>query len=106
MADLGDATVNGSNVPADPSSAPKNSGMSITTTPAALRLESPKDELLSVGLVELLDIDDRPVFILDLTSPTKTIPVYYNTSLREIPLLELKIGNGVISGGKTERDPK
>lgn len=58
-----------------------------------------------MGLVELLDVDDRPVFILDLTSPSKTIPVYYNASLQAIPLLVLKIGKGVIAGGKTERDP-
>ena len=104
MADLGDARVNCSNVAADLSTHIQ-SGTNITTASAEFGLESPKHELLSVGLVELLDVDDRPVFILDLTSPSKTIPVYYNASLQEIPLLELKIGKGVIAGGKTERDP-
>ena len=95
MADLGDARVNCSNVAADLSTHIQ-SGTNITTASAEFGLESPKHELLSVGLVELLDVDDRPVFILDLTSPSKTIPVYYNASLQEIPLLELKIGKGVI----------
>lgn len=106
MADLGAATTNGSGIPADLSKAPKKFETSATAISVAPALESPKDELLSVGLVELLDIDERPVFILDLASPTKTLPVYYNASLREIPLLELKIGKGVILGGKTEKDPK
>jgi hypothetical protein len=106
MADLGSATVNGSRTPTDASEALKKPGTNITAVSVDSSLEAPKDDLLSVGLVELLDIDDRPVFILDLTSPTKTIPVYYNPSLLDIPLLELKIGKGVISGGNTARGPK
>jgi hypothetical protein len=105
MADLDDASGNGSSVQGGINNARKKLGTSITTAPADFGFESPKNELLSVGLVELLDVDDRPVFILDLMSPSKTIPVYYNASLQEIPLLELKIGKGVIAGGKTERDP-
>ena len=106
MEDLGNAAVNGNSGRRSLSTGPQKLETSITTSPIDSGLQSPKDELLSVGLVELLDIDDRPVFILDLASPSKAIPVYCNASLREIPLLELKIGKGVVPGGKTERDPK
>ncbi|KAE8443515.1 hypothetical protein EG329_001755 [Mollisiaceae sp. DMI_Dod_QoI] len=67
----------------------------------AAPVEASKDDLNTLGAVELLETDDRPVFILDLTSPTKTIPVYYNASLREMPLLESKVGKG-----KGTRDPQ
>lgn len=70
-----------------------------TTIP--LESPSPKDDLATLGAVELLDSDDRPVFILDLTSATKTIPVYYNASFREVPLLESKVGKATGA-----RDPK
>ena len=106
MADLGDAAVNGNSGRRSLSVAPKKLETSITTSPIDSGLQSPKDELLSVGLLELLDIDDRPVFVLDLASPSKVIPVYCNESLREIPLLELKIAKGVVPGGKMERDSK
>lgn len=44
-------------------------------------LETPSDDLATLGATEILETDERPIFILNLTSPTKTIPVYYNQSL-------------------------
>ena len=38
--------------------------------------EATNKDLASVAITELLDIDDRPAFILGLASPEKTIPVY------------------------------
>jgi hypothetical protein len=67
--------------------------------------ESVKDELLSVGVTEPLDLDDRPVFILDVKSATRSNPVYYNQSLREIPILEQKIGRGIIVSRAAVKDP-
>lgn len=64
------------------------------------------DDLSSVGLLELLEVDDRPTFVLDLSLPSKARPVFYNASLREIPLLELKIGRGITAASTATRDPK
>jgi hypothetical protein len=64
-----------------------------------------KENIFALGLLEFLDVDDRPVFILDLISLTKSIPVYCNPALRRIPLLELKIGKGV-RASNAARDPK
>jgi hypothetical protein len=61
-------------------------------------------EISAVGLLEFLDIDDRPVFILDLRSLTRSYPVYCNPSLRKIPALELKIGK-TLAAGNLPRDP-
>lgn len=65
---------------------------------------SPEEDLRSVGLLEFLDIDDRPVLVIDLANPTKTTPIYQNTSLQKIPLLESKIGDGVLSAGAASKD--
>lgn len=67
----------------------------------AIPIEKSNDDLSTLGAIELLDTDERPIFILDLTSLTKTIPVYYNPSLRDVPLLESKVCKG-----KGARDPK
>lgn len=49
-----------------------------------------------LGLFELLDIDDRPTLVFDLTNSNRT-PIYRNASLGKIPLLGLKLGDGVLS---------
>jgi hypothetical protein len=67
----------------------------------AIPVEIPKDDLTTLGAIEILETDERPTFVLDLTSPTKIIPIYYNQSLQEVPLLESKVGKG-----KGARDPK
>jgi len=41
------------------------------------------DELGSIGILELLESDQRAVFILDLTSTTRTIPIYRNFRARQ-----------------------
>lgn len=64
-----------------------------------------EDDLTAVGLLELLDVDDRPVLVLDLASPTKNVPVYHNASLQKMPLLESKIMDGVLAAGVSARDP-
>lgn len=56
-------------------------------------------DLQSVGLIELLEIDERPILILDLTSPTKAAPVYINPRLRE--LRRQGISLGTIVGSET-----
>ena len=50
-----------------------------------------------MGITELLDIDNRPIFILDLASPEKTIPVYHNASLQELQaqVIGFKIWNAI-----------
>lgn len=53
-------------------------------------------ELRSVGLLEYLDVDDRPVLVFDLASLTKGIPTYFNASLRDIPQLEAKMGGNAL----------
>jgi hypothetical protein len=59
--------------------------------------EATNKDPASVGITELLDIDDRPIFILDLACPEKTIPVYHNASLQELQaqVLGLKIWNTI-----------
>jgi hypothetical protein len=75
MAELSSATaVNSSRTPVGTSNAPKKWGTNVTARTIDSSLESSNDDLLSVGLIELLDMDDRPVFMLDLTSPTKNVP--------------------------------
>jgi PAS domain-containing protein len=109
MADLGSAKVKtpGSRA-ADSNDEKAKSNQRTTAVPLneVIGHESAKKELLSVGLTELLDLDDRPVFILDITSATRSNPVYYNPSLREITILELKIGKGIATSSReAARDP-
>jgi hypothetical protein len=69
--------------------------------------ETGREDLQNVGLLEFLDIDERPVFILDLKSLTRNHPVYYNATLRSIPHLELKISKGTTAVTDiAARDPK
>jgi len=57
-----------------------------------------------LGLFELLDIDERPTLVFDLTDSAKATPTYYNPGLEKIPLLGLKLGNGVLSNTASSRD--
>lgn len=63
-----------------------------------------QDGVFGVGLTDYLDIDDRPVFILDLKSPSKGQPVYCNPSLCKLTVLETKIRKGSASVN-VPRDP-
>ncbi|KAJ5041797.1 uncharacterized protein L3040_005364 [Drepanopeziza brunnea f. sp. 'multigermtubi'] len=74
-------------------------------TPTDKCASARENSLMSLGLLELLDIDDRPVLVLDLASPTKRVPIYHNASLQRIPLLELKVGDGVLCAEASARDP-
>lgn len=56
--------------------------------------------LATLGAIELLETDDRPVFVLDLTSASKTIPIYQNAGFCEISGMESKTRDG-----KTMSDP-
>jgi hypothetical protein len=56
-------------------------------------------ELQSVGLIELLETDERLVLIFDLTSPTKLVPIYSNPRLKE--LQRHRIPLGTIRGSET-----
>ncbi|CZT04501.1 related to sensory transduction histidine kinase [Rhynchosporium agropyri] len=56
-----------------------------------------------LDLFELLDIDDRPTLVFDLTNP-HGIPTYHNASLEKIPLLGLKLGTGVLSNSASSKD--
>ncbi|KAL2061257.1 hypothetical protein VTL71DRAFT_7530 [Oculimacula yallundae] len=57
-----------------------------------------------LGLFDLLDVDDRPTLIFDLANSTENTPIYYNASLGRIPLLGLKLGNGVLSASASSKD--
>ena len=57
---------------------------------------SPGNELSSVGITELLDLDDRPTFVLDLQKPAGAGPVYYNQSLQDLKLVGLDVGKCVV----------
>ncbi|CAL3973130.1 unnamed protein product [Diplocarpon coronariae] len=91
--------------PADegPSSASQDFMLGKVASDFASASASAKD-LGSVGLLELLDVDDRPALIFDLTS-SKVDPTYHNGSLQKVPLLELKIGNGALATGAASKDP-
>ncbi|TVY84026.1 hypothetical protein LSUE1_G001789 [Lachnellula suecica] len=41
------------------------------------------NDLAGVGLIEFLETDERPIFVLDLKSQTKAVPVFQNVSLQE-----------------------
>lgn len=63
-----------------------------TSTPNEAPIRAP-DELRSVGLLEFLETDDRPILIFDLASETKTIPVYGNPRSRDV---ERTIGDAAL----------
>lgn len=65
-------------------------------------LDTPIDDLSTLGTIELLETNCGPVFVLDLTSATRTVLVYCNASLRE-PLLLLA---SIIRKRKGTKDPK
>ncbi|TGO32978.1 hypothetical protein BHYA_0275g00050 [Botrytis hyacinthi] len=54
-----------------------------------------QDDLSSVGVLELLESDERAVFILDLTNPDDTTPVYTNPRLKELQVLGSKVGESL-----------
>lgn len=65
-----------------------------STDVAAKSTDNIPSDLAAVGLLELFETDERQVLIYDLSSPTGTTPVYYNTRLREPHLA------GLILAGK------
>lgn len=50
-------------------------------------------DLQSVGLLELLEIDERRVLVFDLTSPNKTVPIYSNPRQRELQSEGVRLGS-------------
>ncbi|KAH7327165.1 hypothetical protein BKA65DRAFT_528165 [Rhexocercosporidium sp. MPI-PUGE-AT-0058] len=55
------------------------------------------DGRADIGLFELLGIDDRPTLVFDLANSSKGTPIYHNASLGKIPLLGLKLGDGLLN---------
>ncbi|KAI9645299.1 hypothetical protein NHQ30_006034 [Ciborinia camelliae] len=53
---------------------------------------APQDDLGSIGVLELLESDERAVFILDLTKPDETTPRYTNSRLKGLQGLGSRIG--------------
>ena len=54
-----------------------------------------QDDLSSIGVLELLESDERAVFILDLTNPGDTTPIYTNPRLKELQVLGSKVGESL-----------
>ncbi|ESZ97238.1 putative histidine kinase M3YPp [Sclerotinia borealis F-4128] len=74
---------------------------SVAVDPTSTHLASQED-LRSIGVLELLDSDERAVFILDLTKPDETTPIYTNPRLKELQLLGSKVGESLDLGAATK----
>ena len=61
-----------------------------STGPRHAFYNAPND-LKTVGLLELLETDERPVLVYDLDSPTRHLPVYHNAQLSELHVESLKL---------------
>lgn len=68
--------------------------ISVPVDPNLSPLE-PQDNLRNVGVLELLESDERAVFILDLTKLDETTPIYTNPRLKELQVLGSKVGESL-----------
>ncbi|QSZ30945.1 hypothetical protein DSL72_000504 [Monilinia vaccinii-corymbosi] len=55
----------------------------------------PPDGLSNIGVLELLDSDERALFILDLMRPDETAPAYTNSRLKGLQVLGSKVGESL-----------
>lgn len=61
-----------------------------------------KDEISSIGVLELLESDERVVFILDLTKPDERTPIYTNPRLKALQVLGSEVGESLDLGVATK----
>ena len=86
MEDLGSATTKPTAVQAD-GEATKVVHINSSRIDSNASPKARPDDLRSVGIIELLETDLRPVFILDLARSTTSVPVWHNEHLKDLQIL-------------------
>ena len=94
MEDLGSATTKPTAVQAD-GEATKVVHINSSPIDSNASPEARPDDLRSVGIIELLETDLRPVFILELARSTTSVPVWHNEHLKDLQILGSEAHGGI-----------
>lgn len=109
MANPNPAGLNGNSTPAEPHLFQESSKIESTITSVPIdHNNSPgttASDLNTVGLLEFLETDDRPIFVLDLKSRTTKIPVFQNANLQKLQVIGVRL-NPWTAESVLEADPK